>query len=140
MKSHFAPILKVKKQELDERENEIIKINQHIKEKFDLIAQFQRQMQELLLPSQGTLQDFKILQEHKNAFLFQIDRMHLEISMLKEEKKQKQELYQQAYIAYEKIHYLHTKELKKQQFVLKKSEEKYFDAIATTLFSLKEHS
>lgn len=138
MKTQFHSILQIKKQELEREEAKIASINQMIVAKMSEIAQFQAQMQEILLPSSGTLHDFRILQENRQAFLFQIDSMHLEISELKQERKQKEESYKQAYIEYEKINYLHTTELKKHLSKLKKAEEKTTDEIATTLFSLKE--
>lgn len=138
MKTQFHSILQIKKQELEREEAKIASINQMIAAKMSEIAQFQAQMQEILLPSSGTLHDFRILQENRQAFLFQIDSMHLEISELKQERKQKEESYKQAYIEYEKINYLHTIELKKHLSKLKKAEEKTTDEIATTLFSLKE--
>ncbi|RDU73950.1 hypothetical protein CQA57_03835 [Helicobacter anseris] len=138
MKTQFYSLLQVKKQELEKKEMEIAHINLKISQKLDEITQFQIQMKEFLTPSSGTFQDFKMLQEHKNAFLFQIDSMHLEISHLKQERSQLEKLYQEAFIEYEKINYLHNTEQKKQLEKLKKNQEKQLDEIALTLFELNK--
>lgn len=138
MKTNFSPILKAKKNDLDKQEVVIAKITQDIHQKFDEISILQSEMHSFFAPNFGTIQDFKILQEQRQAFLFQIDSIHQEISLLKSQKKQAQEVYQILYKEYEKINYIHTLEVKKQIAKIKKNDEKDLDEIATILFQTKE--
>ncbi|CBG39466.1 flagellar export protein FliJ [Helicobacter mustelae] len=138
MKTSFSPILKAKKSELEKQEIVIAKIAQKISQKFEQISLLQAEMHAFLAPSTGTIQDFKILQEGRGSFLFQIDSLHQEISLLKSQKKEAQRVYQHLYREVEKIQYIHSNILKKMITKIKKNEEKNLDEIAAILFHAKE--
>ncbi|WP_104697435.1 MULTISPECIES: flagellar export protein FliJ [unclassified Helicobacter] len=138
MKTSFYPLIKIKKQELEQKEMEIAQINHLIAHKFDEIAQFQSQMKEFSIPHSGNFQDFKVLQEYKNAFLFQIDSMHAEISNLKQTKRELEQAYQKIYIEYEKLNYIHTSEQKRRINEIKKQHTKHIDEVSTMLFTFNK--
>ncbi|MCE3037675.1 flagellar export protein FliJ [Helicobacter anatolicus] len=140
MKTSLSPVLKAKKNDLDKQEVLISKINQEIHQKFDEISLLQSEMHSFFTPQTGTIQDFKILQEQRATFLFQIDFLHEQISSLKAQRKQAQNLYQQLYKEYEKINYIHNEEIKKYLMKIKKQEEKNLDEVATILFKKKENA
>ena len=131
MKTQFNDLVKIKKQELQNQEIQIAAINSQIARKFDEISQCHEQIRAFLEPKNGTIQDFKILQEYRQAYLIQIDSIHLEISELKKQKRELQELYKIASIEYEKVKFLQQNELKKKIALLKQKEEKNLDEIAS---------
>ncbi len=125
---------------MQENELEIAKINSLIHKKLDESKECQEEMRAFLTPSSGSMQDFKMLAEYKQAFLFQIDCIHLEISKLKNERTKYEEAYRLASIEYEKIKYLQQNEQKKLLLALKRQEEKNIDEIASIRFNLKKES
>lgn len=140
MKTRFDSLLKIKKQKLREKELEIIKINALIQEKFDEVQKYQEQIHELLTPASGNIQDFKMLAEYKQAFLFRIDSIHSEISELKAERSKRQEEYKLVSIDYEKTKHLQENEQKQFILALKKQEEKNIDEIASIRFHTQKDS
>lgn len=138
MKTRFDSLLKIKKQSMQEKELEIAKLNSLIHKKLDEARECQEEMRAFLTPSAGSMQDFKMLAEYKQAFLFQIDSIHLEISELKNERSKYEEAYRLASIEYEKTKYLQENERKKLLLALKRQEEKNIDEIASIRFSLQK--
>lgn len=138
MKTQFQPLIKIKKQELEQKETEIAQINKLIAHKFEEIRQFQSQMKEFSIPSSGDFQNFKMLKEYRDAFLFQIDSMHTEISNLKMIKKNLEQDYRKIFIEFEKLKYIHTLEQKRKIDKIKKEQTKQLDEVSTVLFTFNK--
>lgn len=134
MNTKFDPVLKIKKQDLDKCEADIIQNNQLIHSKNREVDVLLQELGEIDVPKSGGYWDFKNTQDIKKAFLGEIDRVRCEISTLKNIQKKLQESYRLAFVEYEKIKYLQDNEIKKTILKIKKNESKDLDEVGIMLF------
>lgn len=134
MNTKFDPVLKIKKQDLNKCEADIIQNNQLIHSKNREIDVLLQELGEIDVPKSGGYWDFKNTQDIKKAFLGEIDKVRYEISTLKNIQKKLQESYRLAFIEYEKIKYLQDNEIKKVISKIKKNESKDLDEVGIMLF------
>lgn len=134
MNTKFDPVLKIKKQDLDKCEADIIQNNQLIHSKNREVDVLLQELEEIDVPKSGGYWDFKNTQDIKKAFLGEIDRVRYEISTLKNIQKKLQESYRLAFVEYEKIKYLQDNEIKKTILKIKKNESKDLDEVGIMLF------
>lgn len=140
MNTKFDPVLKIKKQDLDKCEADMIQNNQLIASKNREIDSLLIELGEIDVPKSGSYWDFKNTQDVKKAFLGEIDKVRAEISMLKNIQKKLQESYRLAFIEYEKIKYLQDNEIKKMISQIKKNESKNLDEVGMMLFKSNKES
>lgn len=138
MKTKFDALLKVKKQDLERCELQIIKNNNLIASKYQELDGILQELGNVQVPQSGSFWDFKTTQEIKKTLVAQIDSTQNEISALKNTAQSLQVSYKQASIEYEKIKYLKESEMKKKIQILKTSESKQMDEIALMLFEGKK--
>lgn len=138
MKTKFDALLKVKKQDLERCELQIIKNNNLIASKYQELDGILQELSDIEVPQSGSFSDFKMIQEIKKMLVTQIDSTQNEISALKNTAQSLQGTYKRASIEYEKIKYLKENEIKKKIQILKTSESKQMDEIALMLFEGKK--
>ncbi|PAF53059.1 hypothetical protein BKH42_07950 [Helicobacter sp. 13S00482-2] len=134
MNTKFDSLLKIKKQELDKCEADMIYNNHLIALKNKEIDILLQDLNQINVPKNGDYWDFKNTQEVKKAFVEEIDKQRNEISRLKDIGKQLQKSHRIAFIEYEKIKYLQDIETKKMISKIKKNESKNLDEVGIMLF------
>lgn len=138
MKTKFDALLRIKKQDLDRCESQMIKNNNFIASRYQKLNSILQELSDVHMPQNGDFWDFKRVQEIKKCLVAEIDFIQDEISTLKNTSKSLQELYKQASIEHEKIKYLKENEVKKTLQTLKISESKEMDEVALMLFEGKK--
>ncbi|MDO7252655.1 flagellar export protein FliJ [Helicobacter cappadocius] len=134
MNTKFDSLLKIKQQQLDKCEIDIMQNNQLIDSKNRKIDILLQDLSEVNIPKNGGYWDFKNMQDIKKAFVNEIDKTKNEISRLKNIGKKLQESYKIAFVEYEKIKYLKDNEIKKMILKIKKNELKDLDEVGIMLF------
>lgn len=134
LKSKFDPLLKGLKQKLNTCELAIAQINQKITQEEEAISELLVLISQIEIPSSGNALLFRELYEGKKAYLGMVDAHQLNISILKDERKKKQEEYKEQCLELEKIQYLISREIKEKLKLLKAKEQKELDEIATMRF------
>ncbi|PAF42634.1 flagellar export protein FliJ [Helicobacter sp. 11S03491-1] len=140
MNTKFDALLRVKKQDLDKKESDIIKNNIFIASKYHELNETIQDLANINIPQNGDYVKFKRVYEMKKLAMGQIDLIQAEISELKNTGKKLQEFYKIASIEYEKIKYLQENEIKKQLYSLKKIEEKNLDEAGVVLFGFHKEN
>ncbi|KAA6227249.1 MULTISPECIES: flagellar export protein FliJ [unclassified Campylobacter] len=135
----YSVIVKVRKQQLDDAENNL-----------NVAKQRQLQHQRLYelcyaeflmansLPTQGSISELKSSVELSHIGQDTLNRAKEKVELSKKEMAHYQFLYKKAYMDYEKIKALEGEELKKIQKQMLKDEQKFLDEIAITRFFTKD--
>lgn len=134
MKTKYDSVLKVKKQHLDNAENELNKAKQRrlkYEQDYDLADE---ESKSLSLPSSG---DIKSLRTNLNMIdiakeVKQRAKEKLELS--NKELNHYQFVYKKAYLDYEKIKYLKEEDIRNQIKQKQKDEEKFIDELAISRY------
>ncbi|GMB95924.1 flagellar FliJ family protein [Helicobacter sp. NHP22-001] len=133
----FKALVQVKKQAMQRCEADIAanlaKIHAKQREQEHLIAE----LNTLSVPMQANIAAFSQCNSLKKNYLYAIDQVGTDISELKQIDAHLKELYKNACIEYEKLHYLYTLELRKMAQKLEKEEAKQMDAIGAEVFYQK---
>lgn len=136
----YNAILKVKKQQLDKAENNLLNAKKRRQDHEEAMRFAKEELRNLeLVPSSGSSKDLKM-----NLSLVKLARTCVLNAKAKLELSQKelnhyQYLYQRAYVDYEKMKFLENEELQKQHKELKKAEEKFLDEIAISRFFKRQN-
>lgn len=130
MKNQFDSLLKALKQKLRSCEISIAQINQEIAHKQQEIRDFSILLSQVEIPSNGNVLLFRESYETKKAYLGMMDACQNEISILKHQKREKQEEHKKQCLELEKIQYLWNKEMQEKLKFLKAKEQKEMDEIA----------
>lgn len=134
MKSKYSQVVKVRKQELDKAETNLLHARQRQLANEEALRAAEAEFLGISLPQNG---DISLL---KHGFEFkQIAQTSKEIAKEKVELSKKecahyQNVYKNANLAYEKMKFLETDEIQKKQEALKKAEQKMLDEVAVSKY------
>ncbi len=134
MKTRFTQLLKVKKQKLQEVENQLLDVREKKSRIKREIAKLDQQIKDLEIPKGG---DFSLLQLQRNSFEMLLQKEQELKERLEVRKRQiieLKKLYKESNIEYEKVLYLHEDEIKRELEEIKVKESKQMDEIANILF------
>ncbi|NWF66709.1 MAG: flagellar FliJ family protein [Campylobacterales bacterium] len=134
MKSKFSPIVKIKKQELDKIEGELVKINNKIASKKEEINKISFEIDSINLPTGGSFSMLKLLNENVLLMFHEKKQAEHELQAFNQTKISIQQKYKQANIELEKMKYLHDIEVQKRVKELKLQEAKMLDEISVMLY------
>jgi flagellar export protein FliJ len=117
MKTRFTPLVKVKKNNLDKCERDLLKANEDKKSAELALDEAYKQLKEINLPTHGKISDMlqerTILQIQRNI----IQQRHSWLNFASKQVEQFKEILHKSAIEYEKYKYLETKEI---ELILKK--------------------
>lgn len=130
MESRFSAVLKLRKSEVDKVNARLERLNMELTGAREEVAELERKMEAQETPPSGNfalLRQFKlIIDAYKNEL-----RLHRgRVEMLEHRQADLQREYKERQIEYEKIHYLHTQEIKAKLEAIKVREAKELDEIA----------
>ncbi|TEY04494.1 flagellar export protein FliJ [Campylobacter sp. US33a] len=138
MKTKYETVLKVKKRQLDNAENNLNKARARQMEHEKAYVLAKQECEQFSLPKSGSIELLKsnltiidIARSVKNEALRKVE-------LSKKEMVHYQHLYKKAHLDYEKMKYLQSEELKKIQIQLKKSEEKFIDELAVSRYFMEK--
>lgn len=134
MSSKYTPVVKVKKQELDKAETNLAKAKQRQKANEEALMRANAEYLSVSLPNSGSVELLKQSLEIKAIAKNVKDAAKEKVELSAKEMTHYQHLYKSAHLAYEKIKYLESEELKAVQAKLKKAEQKALDDIATSKY------
>lgn len=134
MKTKFDALLSKLKQEIQICEQEIMQINALLSQTQQEIQNLMIKMEQIPIPNHGDFSIMKDIFEGKKAYLSLIDEAQEKLSALKYQKAQKQAQYKLHQLEFEKIQYLHQKEIQNKIQTLKAQEAKLLDDIASARF------
>ena len=137
MKTRFYPILKIKKDILNNIEKELIKINQKISIKENEISMLKEELKNMKAPSVSVYRELLTFKDSAAAFLDEISKEQNLLEMMYSSRIDINKKYKMAMIEYEKINYLHTEELKLRVDKLRKEEQKFIDEVGGILYHQK---
>lgn len=140
MTSKFAPLTKLKKQELEEVRRKLLSQNNEIKKLESELVTAQNTLEEQQIPNGGSialLSQFKTLVQ---ACHDEVIRKKNVIYYAMEKRKQIEKELNQAHIEYEKFNYLQTEEEKAHMKKLKKLEELQLDEVAIMGYNAKNNN
>lgn len=134
MKSKYSQVVKVRKQELDKAETNLLHARQRQMANEEALRAANAELQGIAMPKSGssvllkqTLEFKQIAKNMQNAALEKVE-------LSKKECAHYQNLYKNANLAYEKMKYLETDEIKQKQEALKKAEQKMLDEVAVSKY------
>lgn len=134
MSSKYTPVVKVKKQELDKAETNLAKAKQRQRANEEALRRANAEYLSVNLPNSGSVELLKQSLEIKAIAKNVKDAAKEKVELSAKEMTHYQHLYKNAHLAYEKIKYLESEELKAVQEKLKKAEQKALDDIATSKY------
>lgn len=131
----FASILKVKKQNLDLCEVELLKRRNKLSALNDDLNEISKQISAHIFPKNGST--IEIRANLAILALYQNEKSNLieKINLTKTEISHYENLYKNAYIDYEKINFLNDEEIKKNLAKIKRKEQVELDEISMQRFS-----
>jgi flagellar export protein FliJ len=140
MKTRFTPLVKVKKNNLDKCERDLLKANEDKKSAELALDEAYKQLKEINLPTHGKISDMlqerTILQIQRNI----IQQRHSWLNFASKQVEQFKEILHKSAIEYEKYKYLETKEI---ELILKKraqEEMKTLDESALQSYMYKQEN
>lgn len=126
------------KKKLDEVELQLQSNAQEIIAKQGEIDKLIAEFATLETPKSGIYQAVLTFIHHKDEYRALIDLKIKELALLKQKKRQLQELFKTENIAYEKAKYLDNLEIKKRLEALKRQESRDLDEISVMLYANKK--
>ena len=135
MKSKFDSVLKVKKQSLDNAENNLNKAKQRQLENERIFELSRKECENLgYIAQNGSVAELRASLSMAEVGRNALARAKERVELSKKEMNHFQFLYQKAHLDYEKIKVLQSEELKQKQKEIAKAEEKFLDEIAISRF------
>ena len=134
MKTKYDSVLKVKKQHLDNAENELNKAKQRQIKHQQAYELADKESKSLSLPDSGNVQALKTRLSMMDIAREVRQRAKEKVELSAKEINHYQFLYKKAYLDYEKIKYLKEEEVKKQIKQIKQKEEKFIDELAVSRY------
>ncbi|MCX2716843.1 flagellar export protein FliJ [Helicobacter sp. MIT 21-1697] len=135
MKTKFAPIVSLRKKDMQMCEHAMMQNESKIAHKQKQIEHLQKDFLQLKIPQAGTFYAFKAFEETKNMLLAHINLARDELETLFAQRKVLQEQYKKCNIEYEKVHFLDTKEQNEMIKNAKYKEKLEVDEIAVMLYN-----
>lgn len=134
MNSKYSAVVKVKKQELDKAETNLLKAKQRKQVNEEALMRANAEYLSLKMPTQGSTALLKQGLEMKSIAKTVKEVAKEKVNLSAQEITHYQHLYKNAHLAYEKIKYLESQDLKEWQKKLKKAEQKALDDIAVSKY------
>lgn len=134
MSNKFTPVVKVRKQELDKAETNLLKAKQRQKANEEALMRANADYLSVNLPREGSAALLKESLQIKAIAKDVKDAAKERVELSAKEMAHYQHLYKNAHFEYEKIKYLESEELKTLQAKLKKAEQKALDDIAISKY------
>jgi len=134
IKTKFDSLVKLKKLKVDEKERELIKLNNQISQAYEEMLKIQNEIDSFEYPKEGNfslITQFKIMQ---NALFNQLKEKQEYIIFLENQKEILSNQLKELNLEYEKMKYLQGQEIKKYLEKLKHKEAKEMDDIALMLY------
>ena len=134
IKTKFDSLVKLKKLKVDEKERELIKLNNQISQAYEEMFKIQNEIDSFEYPKEGNfslITQFKIMQ---NALFNQLKEKQEYIIFLENQKEILSNQLKELSLEYEKMKYLQGQEIKKYLEKLKHKEAKEMDDIALMLY------
>ncbi|DAB31839.1 MAG TPA: hypothetical protein CFH79_06915 [Sulfurospirillum sp. UBA11407] len=135
MDNKFTQIAKIKKQEMDKVETELIQTRferENIKKKLESLYE---EIKNTTSPKRGQASLISMFHEHLKILRREKDDYADALNFLNVKVEQLQHKYKKAHMEFEKIKYLEEEEIKKRINEIKRKEKINMDEIATMLFS-----
>lgn len=138
MKSKYAPLVKLKKKELDRAERELIRANNALASASDALERAYEILSQLSLVQSGTASELfrshAMIQTQQES----IERCQKALQEAHNNQNLMRELYKAATIEFEKFKYLEVEEAKAIMVKNKKEEAKMLDEIGTMIYTKEE--
>ncbi len=138
MKSKFAPLVKLKKEQLEEAKRALMRLNAYINEVESELVSLKNELNSLEVPSGGTALLFSQYSMMTQSFHQQIRNKKEELYRCIRDLNVVQDRVNRAYIEYEKYHYLQKEEERALLLRLKKKEALELDEIAVMGYNLQQ--
>jgi len=134
IKTKFDSLVKLKKLKIDEKENNILKLNISLQNELQNLSDLKSKLIELQLPEKGNfalINQYKIIEQLQ---IREINQKKTQIEFIKNQLNNLKEELKNANLEYEKIKYLQSEEIKNNIKRLKQEEAKNMDEIALLLY------
>lgn len=138
MKTKFTQLVKLKKQQLNEIEIELVTINNKIASLKDEINKINEAIKSISKPSKGTFRELNSTQEAFHSYMFEIEELNKRVESLILKRNQVELKMKELYVEYEKFKYLEATEIKKILKEQKRKEEEELNEISVMLYNNKE--
>ncbi|MDH5463994.1 MAG: flagellar FliJ family protein [Thiovulaceae bacterium] len=130
MKSKYAPLVRLKKENLEEARRMLLASNQHIQTIQELIKQIQHDLYACEKPLTGNLQDYNRYTLMTATYRRERDKSKNDLAIAFHKHNEIQDLLNKALIEFEKFQYLQAQEEKEYMKKIKQQEAQYLDEIA----------
>lgn len=132
--SRYAPLVKLKKQGLDEAERSLVAANNEVAGASESLSLAYRTLETLSIPMQGSVQELvqanRLMQaQHETILLCRERLMSAQMNQVR-----KREAFNRAMMEYEKFKYLEVQEVNAKMKRLKEIESKMLDEIGTMTY------
>lgn len=134
MNTKFAPLVELRKNNIQKCERELLQIENHIASKHSEIQALQEELYALEVPQGGSFGIYLTFEESKKNILAQISFAHEELEVLNIRKITLQEQHKQLHIEYEKMKFLNQKAQDELLKKLKRMERVEVDEITMMLY------
>lgn len=134
MKSRYAPLVKLKKKDLDHAEQGLIAANTTLADATDALERAYRMLSELSLPTRGSIAELSQSQMIIQAQYTAIEQCKHHLLQAENNQEQMQNRFKSAMIEYEKFKYLELQEAQTYIAKIKKEEAKMLDEIGIMTF------
>lgn len=138
MTSKFAPLTKLKKEQLDEARRLLAQVNIHIQQLEADLLQLEMDLQNQKTPLSGNIALFQQYHVLTQACHDQIIRKKDEIYYTKQEHFKIQTAVKEALLEYEKFHYLQSQEIEAYKKKMEKEEAAQLDEVAIMGYNLQK--
>ncbi len=138
MKSKFAPLTKLKKEQLDEVRRLLADVNNYIKNLETALAGLEADLRNQIHPTSGNMALFSQYATLTQACHDQIIKKKDEIYYAKQERHKIQDAVKEALIEYEKFNYLQTQEEEHYRAKLRQKERLQLDEVAIMGYNLQK--
>ena len=130
-KSHYAPLVKLKKKSLDTAERALIAANNALSSATDKLSQAYEELSRMGLPTHGAIGEFTQAAAMIHAQHLTIEECQNALQSAQQRQYQMRERFKAAMMDYEKFKYLEVQEMKLHLKNLKAQEAKMLDEIGT---------
>ncbi len=138
MKSKYAPLVKLKKKNLDSAERLLISANNEFAAASESLASAYDELSAMSLPTQGSVGEFTQAAAMIHAQHQTIEQCQNRLQRAQTNQNRMREHYKAAMIDFEKFKYLEIQEMKKHLKHLKVQEAKMLDEIGTMTYKSEE--
>lgn len=134
MKSKYAPLVKLKKKDLDRAEQNLIAANNALADASGALDRAYKTLSTLSLPAKGSFTELTQSQMMIQAQHATIEQCREWVAFAEEQQLQMQHVFKSAMIDYEKFKYLELQETKAYIAKIKKEEAKMLDEIGVMTY------